>query len=331
MAQPAPGAIHRLVPSGDLLYAVTPDGVYVVDAAAGFQPAVDREPGQLSDRNISALAIDRLGRLWVGYFDRGLDVLSADGERLVHVENDYVFCVNRIVHDADSDTTAVATANGLVLFDAAGRERQRLGRPDGLIASHVTDLVLRRGGMTLATPAGITFMDTDGTRSLYAFHGLVSNQVYALAAAGDQLVAGTLGGLSVLDGGAVRTSYTIANSGLTHNWITAVVRVGDEWFAGTYGGSVVRLDAEGRPSGFADLPGQMEINPNAMAVTATHVFAGTLARGLLVYDRASGRWSTFDTGLPSVNVTALAAGTDDLYIGTDNGIVRVPYARLERP
>src|SRR4051812_27651681 len=135
------------------------------------------ESGGLSDRNVSALSVDALGRLWVGYFDRGLDLVLARGA-VTHIENDRLFCVNRIVHDAAEHITAVATANGLALFDAAGTLRQVLGRAEGLIADHVTDVILNAGRMTIATPAGLTFVDSAGSRSLYAFHGLVNNHVY---------------------------------------------------------------------------------------------------------------------------------------------------------
>ncbi len=38
-----------------------------------------------------------------------------------------------------------------------------------------------------------------------------------------------------------------------------------------------------------------------------HVFAGTLGKGLYVYERESERWFAIEEGLPSANVTALAA------------------------
>jgi ligand-binding sensor domain-containing protein len=306
------------------LYALAEDALYSIDdRTIGLRRIVGADAGRLTDRNISALSLDPAGRLWVGYFDRGLDIVGAQGERPMHVENDHVFCVNRIVHDAVGDVTAVATANGLVLFDSSGRPKQVLGRAEGLIADHVTDLLMNAGGMTVATPAGLTFIDREGSRSLYAFHGLVNNHVYALGAAGTEVLAGTLGGVSMLDNGVIHASYTTANSALTHNWITAVVRVDEEWFVGTYGGGLFRLDAKGRWQRFADLTGPIEINPNAMAVTDTHVFAGTLSRGLLAFDRQTQRWGTIESGLPSMNVTALAADGDHLYVGTDNGLVRI--------
>jgi len=72
----------------------------------------------------------------------------------------------------------------------------------------VTDVAAYRDGLALATPAGLTFLDASGARSMYAFHGLVSNHVYALGVSGDELVAGTLGGLSVLEKGDVTANYT---------------------------------------------------------------------------------------------------------------------------
>jgi len=282
----------------------------------------------LSDRNISALAADADGRLWVGYFDHGLDVLSADHARATHVEDEHVFCVNRILLDSKNDAIDVATANGLVRFDSQGSEQQVLTRADGLIADHVTDVAAYLGGLALATPAGLTFLDATGARSMYAFHGLVNNHVYALGVSGDELIAGTLGGLSVLDKGGIKENFTTATSNLKHNWITAIVPVDSEWMVGTYGAGVVGLDRSGRFHSFEKASGQFDVNPNAMLVTPSHVFAGTLGKGLYVYDRQSGRWSVMEAGLPSMNVTALAASDGSIYIGTDNGLVRIPEQRV---
>jgi len=126
----------------------------------------------------------------------------------------------------------------------------------------------------------------------------------------------------------VTASYTTANSALKMNWITAIVPVGNEFFAGTYGRSVMKLDANGRWSGFEDfLPGA-EINPGAMLATDRAVYAGTLRQGLAIYSRTSGRWNLTERGLPSQNVTALAARQGMIYVGTDNGLVRASEARL---
>ena len=67
--------------------------------------------------------VDARGRVWVGYFDRGLDVVEGGG-RTVHIEDEHLFCINRIVHDPGRGLTAVATANGLVMLDDGLRVRQ---------------------------------------------------------------------------------------------------------------------------------------------------------------------------------------------------------------
>ena len=318
------GRILRLLSAQGNLFALTDSGFYDFNPHGGaWRPAFEREASLLADRNVSALEFDSSGRLWVGYFDRGLDVLSPSGERATHIEDEHAFCINRIVHDPQRDSTLVATANGLLVFDGALREREVLGHNEGLIADHVTDVALTGDGMTLATPAGITFLTARGARSIYAFHGLVNNHVYTLGAEGTRLLAGTLGGLSILDDGQVRMSLTTANSGLKANWITALARVGDEWFLGSYGGGIFRLDSAGRCERFPDAADAFVVNPNAMLATRQRVYAGTLGRGLYVYDRAQGRWSDLTAALPSPNVTALAVHDGYLYVGTDGGLIRI--------
>lgn len=315
--------VRQIMRTADGVYAVTRGGIYGLnEAGGGGRRLIESSDAELTDLNISALMVDAKGSLWAGYFDRGLDILNANGRRARHVENDRVFCVNRIVEVRSGTATAVATANGLVLFDADGNERQVLTRNDGLIADHVTDVAALPDGMAVATPAGITFLDRNGARSLYAFQGLVNNHVYALGRSGDVILAGTLGGITMLGRGDVAGNYTMANSNLPRNWISAVVPLGREWMIGTYGGGVVRLDDSGRFHSYDVATGNFEINPNAMLATERHVFAGSLERGLFVYDRASDRWINIMRGLPSENVTAFAEGGGYIYIGTDNGLVR---------
>jgi ligand-binding sensor domain-containing protein len=301
-----------------------------------WQTVFSASPQALTNRNVTSLNFAPDGRLWIGYFDRGVDVLNLQSGHAEHVEDDHVFCVNRIVSDPLRQTMDVATANGLVLFDPARTtpaEKQVLLRRDGLISDQVTDIAFTRDGMTLATPAGLTFFTPSGAQSLYAFQGLVNNHVYTLAAdrTNGRILAGTLGGISILDDETVRQNVTLKNSGLKRNWITALLRVSqaetpDRWFVGTYGGGVVQMDAAGHVTPM-DVANAV-INPNAMFETARHVFAGSLDDGLLVYNRGSQRWSRITTGLPSKNVTAITENAGELYVGTDNGIVRIAETRL---
>ena len=68
-----------------------------------------------------------------------------------------------------------------------------------------------------------------------------------------------------------------------------------------------------------------------MVTTARAVYAGTLGRGLGVYDASRERWTWITEGLPSLNVTAIGVGQGGvLYIGTDSGMVRVSESALVR-
>jgi ligand-binding sensor domain-containing protein len=310
----------------DGLAAVTGDGLLRRrNGDTGWRPVLGRDRPLLTDANISALAFAPDGSLWVGYFDRGLDVvvMGASVENVTHHEDEHLFCVNRILADRSNNRMVVATANGLALFDARGKLERVLDKRDGLIADHVTDVASYRDGLVLATPAGLTFLDSSGAQSLYAFQGLVNNHVYALGVVEDRVLAGTLGGISLLQSESVVRNLTVSNSALKHNWITAILPVGGEWFVGTYGAGVMKLDADGRFQPFDKATRPMEINPNAMLATPAHVFAGTLGDGLYIYDRDTQRWRQWTAGLPSMNVTAVAENNGEIYIGTDNGLVRI--------
>jgi len=309
------------------------DGIVLGRGEFGWEQALPSPAVALADRNISALAFAPDGSLYVGFFDHGLDILTPDATgKIRHLEDDHLFCVNRLELDPVRQTVAAATANGLVLFDRQGVPRQTLTRRDGLINDHVNDLAFTRTGMTIATPAGLTFVGPSGTESLYAFQGLVNNHVYTVSAAGDRLLAGTLGGISILESGAVKRNLTAANSKLKHNWITALAPAPQGgWLVGTYGAGVEMLDTEGHFTPIelpAGTPRDVVINPNALLVTATHIYAGTLADGMLVYTNATQRWSVVTHGLPSLNVTAFAMRDGELYVGTENGLVRIAEAKL---
>lgn len=320
--------IEQLFENGNSLYAVTAHGVFARENTGRWNRVLTPAGGLLADRNVSALAVDTKGNLWIGYFDRGLDIV--DGQHARHVEDDHVFCVNRIRPNVLRGSTAVATANGLVLFDAQGNRRQVLSKSEGLIADHVTDVTPFRDGVVLGTPAGLTYMDSTGIRSLYAFHGLVNNHVYTVAASGNNVMAGTLGGLSLLEGDQVRANQTTANSGLKHNWITATLAVGNEWWIGTYGAGIQHMDSTGKLEVSNGAGGDLVINPNAMLATDRLILAGTMGKGLYAMDRKSGKWLAITDGLPSLNVTALASANGFVYVGTDNGLLRIPEQRLER-
>ena len=157
----------------------------------------------------------------------------------------------------------------------------------------------------------------------------MNNHVYALGSSGEQLIAGTLGGLSLLASGSVQRNLTTATSGLKHNWITALSAVGNEWLVGTYGAGVLRLSADGTVSPTEATRVGIVVNPTAMVADGRIVLAGTDGQGLLVGDATGTRWRTVTAGLPSLNVTALAIHNGVAYVGTESGLVRISEDKLQ--
>jgi ligand-binding sensor domain-containing protein len=294
------------------------------------QPLITPLRNTIAANHISAVHEDSQGRLWIGYFDRGIDVLpgSASGHP-THFEDDVVFCVNRIKEDSQDGSVLAATANGLVVFDSAAKLRQILTRANGLISSNVTDALVEPSvadgpAWVVATPAGISFLQHGSASSMYAFQGLVNNHVYTLADRDGTLYVGTLGGVSTVQNGRVQASYNTANSPLRQNWITASALFENHLYLGTYGSGVIRFDDGESSLSFPQFGHQRtEINPNALAASHGALYAGTAGQGLAILRAGDQHWQFITAGLPSLNVTALDIHAGRLYIGTDNGLVRI--------
>ncbi|HVX65177.1 MAG TPA: hypothetical protein VHA11_01170, partial [Bryobacteraceae bacterium] len=109
--------------------------------------------------------------------------------------------------------------------------------------------------------------------------------------------------------------------------IAAVARLGNDFYIGTYGAGILRFDAAGRWQAFPDLP-PIVVNPNALVAYGDCVYAGSLGQGLWKYSLAANRWTNLVRGLPSSNVTAVAAAGGYVLAGTDNGVIRIPENAL---
>ena len=317
---------------GEEFAAITPQRI---SALPDGETIIKASNESLASEHITAIHADGQGRLWVGYFDRGIDIVDLKNRALPHhLEDDVLFCINRIKENPANGTVAVGTANGLALFDAAANLRQVLDRKTGLIASHVTDILFRENSrlapsLAIATPAGISFSEDGAISSVYAFHGLVNNHVYTLARLDGTLYAGTLGGLSALKNGLVEASFTTANSKLRQNWITASAVFDGKLYVGTYGSGVVGFEKNGTIASFPAFAGRrFEVNANAMLATSRALYAGIAGHGLAVLRHGDEPWQFIGDGLPSLNVTALEERDGTLLVGTDNGLVRVPENKL---
>lgn len=274
-------------------------------------------PGPGSNDVTSVAARD--GSLVVGTFDRGA---WRDGRALSLASSE----VNGTSLDAAGNAW-IATSAGLARADVGGNVRT-FGTMHGLLSEHVTAVASGLSGPVVGTAAGVQRWEAGAFASPVggARAGDVSH-VYALALAGERVVAGTLYGLwDLADDGATRYRYETGE--LPDNWVGAVALGPDgRLWVGTYDDGVAVRDRAGRWTWLR--PGA-EIsdgwtNPGALAALPDGtVLVGTMGGGLLRIGPAGeiGRWRMAD-GLAGDNVTAVAVDGQTVWVGTRSGLSRM--------
>ncbi|MFL6216175.1 MAG: hypothetical protein ACJ74J_19995 [Blastocatellia bacterium] len=331
------------------LWALTREGAFVREAKSSGPAFEPMAASLVSERlitgdHITSVALDGAGRLWVGYFDRGVDVIAPEtSERLSHVEDERIREVNFINYDASSGRTLIATSRGLVVIDGRMQQTVLTRERNGLIndaIAHVTMTTMpsaarpadgataeaqATGAMVLTTAGGLTEIAGGRARSLTAFHGLSSNHLYTSAAAGSRLFVGSLAGLIELEGLRVVRTYKTANSHLSHDWVTALAVADGTLYVGTNGGGVDALLPTGEWLSFANDRdvGKFEVNQNAMYFDGERLYVGSSDKGLLVYNTRARSWKRISAGLSSLSVTAITSDDRYVYVGTMNGLVRI--------
>lgn len=335
------------------LWALTREGAFTRDERT-TRPAFESVAGSLvGDRvltgsHITSLANDGEGRLWIGYFDRGIDLIAPEtSERLSHIEDDRVREINHLAYDRNQDHMLAATSRGLIVLDAGLKQTVMTREQGGLINDSVAHIsfaeidsaqltstaasisgaaaLARTQGrvMVLATAGGLTEVIGGRARSITAFHGLASNHLYTSASVGSRLFVGSLAGLAELEGLRVVRTYKTSNSRLSHDWVTALAEADGTLYVGTNGGGVDALLPAGDWVNFADELGKFEVNQNAMHYDGERLYVGTSDRGLLVYNTRDRRWTRFSAGLASQSVTSITSDDRFIYVGTLNGLVRI--------
>jgi ligand-binding sensor domain-containing protein len=345
---PASAAATVCVSDGKL-WALTREGAFARDERV-TRPAFESVAGALVGErvltagHITTLASDGAGRLWVGYFDRGIDLIAPDSsERLSHIEDDRVREVNCVVFDRTADRMLAATSRGLVAFGGDLKQTVMTREQSGLISDSVAHVSLADidspllasaspssavasasgRAIVLATAGGLTEVIGGRARSITAFHGLASNHLYSSASVGSRLFVGSLAGLVEIEGLRVVRTYKTSNSRLSHDWVTALTEADGALYVGTNGGGVDALLPTGEWLNFADELGKFEVSQNAMHYDGERLYVGTSDRGLLVYNTRDRRWIRLSAGLTSQSVTAITSDDRFIYVGTLNGLVRI--------
>ena len=297
------------------------------------------ESPTLTSNIISALALDADGKFWAGNFRRGIDVLSAEGKKIAHLESEAIREINFLLPEAGRESAVLAaTSQGVVRF-ASQFGSTSTTKADGLPSNSIMHLSLAERGdssatkavrasdLVMATGRGLGVSQQGKWRALTTVQGLPSDQIYTTLFFKRSLFVGTLGGLAQLESGRVVRVFKDSNSKLTHNWVTGLCAAGARLFIGTYGGGVFELAPSNDLYGFAQEIGTPVVNPNAMWSDGEMLFVGTLD-GAWVFNLHTQKWTHLKDELPARTILSITGDAKYVYFGTTNGIARVEKSYL---
>jgi len=304
----------RLISADENLFLLSNQDVFAINGAK-IKVFAPTENEALTDNFVSALAFDKSANLWVGTFRRGIDVFSAEGKKLKHLETENAREINFL--QATGETVSAATSSGLLNFKN-DFSVENLTRKDGL----PTDSITHFSGDFIATAKGLAFRENGKIRLLSTVQNLPNNSVYTTLQFGKKLYAGTLGGLAEIEGNRVVRTFKDSNSNLQTNWVTALCLANERLFIGTYGGGIFELLPSGEIRAFESETGKFTVNPNAMFTDGARLYAGTLT-GVKILDLQTQAWQTVRNVLPAETVMSVTGDENNIYFGTTNGIARV--------
>ena len=326
--EPVPARARRVMAASGLLLADTEDGVYRRDAD-GWRLALPRAGGlPPGPAHVTALARFR-GALVAGLFDGGLLLGEEKGGRLEWraLAGSAAWGTNALV--SAGGELWVASLRGAARFD--GTTLHPIEGPGAAFS-----LAATRQGVAIGYGLGVLL---PGATLVSAFHGLPGNQATALAAS-NLLYVGTPSGLGALAERRVVWRVTAGEGKLPHPWVTALLAEEDGLLVGTWGGGLVRRRAgdgalasapradNGRWQPFVETEG-LQISAGALALANGRAWAGTDANGLWRASRDRARFERVPLPLPSARVSALLAEPGVLWVGTDQGVVRVPIDSVD--
>jgi ligand-binding sensor domain-containing protein len=293
-------AKSRLTGLDRQLFLLTNNGIF-----RDFKPFTKTENNELADNFVTSIAFDKNDNLWAGTFRNGIDVFTAEGKMIKHIENDNTREINYL--QIENDEIIAATSKGLWRFD---NEFSHQNIAKGSITHFSNDAIATNKGLKL------------GEKLLTNANGLSSNSTYTTLQFGKKLYVGTLGGLAEIQQNKAVKTWTDANSKLTNNWITALCLANERIFIGTYGGGLLELLPSGELHQFSNEIGKFVVNPNAVFSDSDRVHVGTL-NGVKVLNFQTNKWTTIRDILPSEAVFAINSDGRNLYFATTNGIAKV--------
>jgi hypothetical protein len=318
-----PSKPKRVMAASGVLFVDTDAGLY---RRAGGQWELARpRPASLppGSSHVGALAMLE-SKLVVGLFDRGLVVgdPATPGWNWRAIPGPAAWGVNALLPEGGS--LYVASLRGAARF-----EGQRLMLVSGDNAGAAFSLAATPGGVAVGYGQGVALPDA---RFLSAFHGLPGNQALTLAQDEDGLLfVGTPTGLGAIRGSRVAWRVVSGDGKLPNPWVNALVFHNGALYIGTYGGGIAKREtppadhgAIGNFEPFVETEG-LKVSEGCLVAAGGTLLVGTDGRGLYRLSADGQRFVSLKVPLPSPHITAILPGKAGVFIGTDEGLARIPF------
>lgn len=212
-------------PDGKLWVGTSGDGLYLLDEHRSQLKHYRVEDGFPSI--IFDLTKDRDGMLWFGSFSRGLWCLDPGKGLLVntagHDKDDHAVEIPRSLELDNSGRFWIGSMGyGLSCYDPVLHSRERIVTSGETINPRVSDLLVLDDNLFVATAKGIYHLNISSTQRSVLHHVLPETQVYCLASDGEDLYAGTIDGMAVIDTGTFQSSMITMADGLPDNAVYSI-------------------------------------------------------------------------------------------------------------
>ncbi len=312
----------RLVASDGNIWAATTGGLLQFTPAENNFSLFTNAEG-LSSNDISALALDKLGRVWVGQRDGNINIYDPANDEFETIIEYRNFVINDIL--TAGDTVYIALTNGVGEYRIDKAEPKEIYKQLGTVFNKeipATRLWLAANTLFVGTDAGVASAGLDqpnlkapqSWQNTTTAHGLPSRTITGFADFQGQVIVATNRGLAAWNGEA----WTAANGNLPDNDILALSS-GDEGngealVVATVSGVFISIDLQNW-----ELYGGFSGYMKDVTITDNKIWGASNNQGLASYE-GDWQWTTFEPNTPKTNkYSALAVDQDGTLWATSGG------------
>ncbi len=194
-----------------------------------------RKEQGLNENVCTSLLCDAQGNVWVGHQSAGVSIIYPDSIQTITEANGLANNEVRCIFQAANNSVWIATFGGVSVLEAG--KWKSLSTETGLSSNNIQSIAQdASGNMWIGTYGmGISVLEGNSVKHIHQGNGLVNNYVTGFSISNDNLLVGTLGGITSWRNG--QFAEVAGGNHLNNNQINDLVESeGAVWLA-TFGGA----------------------------------------------------------------------------------------------